>query len=521
MNSHNRNKVIFFDTTARDGKQSPGCNFGPEDTVTLGRQLAALGIDYMEAGFPIASQSDFESVRRVASEIKGIRCCALARAKDEDIEKAAHAFEKAVEPPRIHVFIASSRIHLENKLRLGPEEAITMATSAIKKARQYVDDVEFSPEDSSRTGFDFLKRIVSAAITAGATTINIPDTVGYAVGDEFGSVIKMLIGEIPLISEKNVVISVHCHNDLGIATANTLSGLRNGARQAECTINGIGERAGNTHFAEVVMNLATRKDYYNLETNIHTEQIGPTSRLLSAIIGKPVSDTLPIVGANVFRHSSGVHQDGVLKEAKNYEIITPNIVGWKGETFPLTSQSGRHGLKKRLNDLSYNFESSDLDKFYQKFVALADTKAYIYNSDLQMLVQESTAEQHAESDRWIKLVRVDYHKIDEQRSVIVHLAANGEEFKASGAGNGPVSSTWNAIKNALSRNGLWPGNVELTDFDVGKGAGGVEAIGTALVKVVCGSQTAFGRGADTDIIEACAKAHVMAINHLIHSPLTG
>ena len=519
MKNRNPNRVIFFDTTARDGKQSPGCNFGPEETAVLARQLAMLGIDYMEAGFPVASPNDFESVRRVAEEVGGIRCCALARALDKDIETAARALEKALETPRIHIFIASSDIHLKSKLRVRPEEAIAMTISAIKKAHRYTDDVEFSPEDSSRTGFDFLKRIVAAAISAGAVTINIPDTVGYATGDEFGNIIKKLINEVPVISEKNIVISVHCHNDLGLATANTLAGLKNGARQAECTINGIGERAGNTHFAEIAMNLITRKDCYGLETKINTKQIGPTSRLLTAIINKPVSDTLPIVGANVFRHSSGIHQDGVLKAAKNYEIITPNIVGWQGETFPLTGQSGRNGLKKRLKDIGFDFEGADLDKFYQKFIALADTKTFVYNSNLQMLLQEMEAERHAQSDRWIKLVRVDYHKISDARSVTVRLVANDREFEASGSGNGPVSSVWDAIKNALSRNKLWPENVKLTDFDVGKGAGGVEAIGTALVKISCDSKTAFGRGTDTDIIVACAKAHIAAIDHLIHSPL--
>jgi len=519
MKDRNLNRVIFFDTTARDGKQSPGCNFGPEETVTLARQLAMLGVDYMEAGFPIASPNDFESVRRVAEEIRGIRCCALARALDKDIETAARALEKALETPRIHIFIASSDIHLKSKLRINPEKALAMTVSAIKKAHRYTDDVEFSPEDSSRTGFDFLERIIAAAISAGATTINIPDTVGYATGDEFGSIIKKLINEIPVISEKNIVISVHCHNDLGLAAANTLAGLRNGARQAECTINGIGERAGNTHFAEIAMNLITRKDYYGLETKISTKQIGPTSRLLTTIINKPVSDTLPIVGANVFRHSSGIHQDGVLKETRNYEIITPGVVGWRGETFPLTSQSGRNGLKKRLKDIGYSFRDTDLDKFYQKFIALADIKTFIYNSDLQMLKQELEAAEYNQSDRWVRLIRVDYHKISDTHSVIVRLTANGREFEASGSGNGPVSSVWDAIKNALSRNGLWPGDIRLTDFDVGKGAGGVEAIGTALVKISCDSKTAFGRGTDTDIIVACAKAHIAAINHLIHSPL--
>lgn len=518
-NCNEPNRVIFFDTTSRDGKQSPGCNHSPDDTVILARQLEKLRVDIMEAGFPIASDADFEAVRRVASEVSGIRVCALARAVPADIKRAAEALDKAIEPPRIHTFIASSDVHMDNKLLMTPDEVLEAAQKAVLLARRYIDDVEFSPEDSSRTGFDFLKRIIICAIEAGATTINIPDTVGYAVGDEYGRTIARVFREIPIIREKGIVISVHCHNDLGHATANTLAGIRAGARQVECTINGIGERAGNTHFAEVVMALKTRKDYFGLNVDIDTTHIGPMSRLLAAIVKKPVSDTLPIVGGNVFRHSSGIHQDGVLKDGATYEIMSPKDVGWTGESFPLTSHSGRHGLKKRLADIGYTLTDDELRQFYGMFTALADTKTFVYNTDLHLLMQELLAQRHTASEQWITFERVEYHKIEEHRSVTVHLCAHSEEFEASGTGNGPVSATWDAVKIALARKKLWPGEVQLTSFDVSKGTGGVEAVGTAQVCVCLNGHTAFGRGSHTDIIEACARAHIMAINHLTHVPL--
>jgi len=515
----NKKRVMFFDTTSRDGKQSPGNQHGPDDTVILAKQLAALGADIMEAGFPIACQADFDAVRRVAEEVQDIRCCALARSRDEDIERAAEALKNALLPPRIHVFIASSDIHMENKLRKRPDEVVAIAVAAVRKAREFVDDVEFSPEDASRTGFEFLKRIVHAAIVAGASTINIPDTVGYAIGAEFGTVIRRLIQEVPIITEKGITISVHCHNDLGMATANALAGLENGARQVECTINGIGERAGNTHFAEVVMALKTRYDYYGLDVGIDTTQIGPTARLLCAIIGKPIPDTLPVVGENVFAHGSGIHQHGVGKDRATYEIMDAESVGWKGELFPLSSQSGRSGLGARLQDIGYSVDSDLLGVVYERFVQLAQSKALVYNADLHMLMQEIAGEQHAQKAGWIRLVRVDYHKIDDKRSVIVHLACGDQVFEASDSGSGPVHAAWNAIKVALERQNLWPGKVELAEFDIGKSIGGVDAFGMAQVKIACNGNIAYGRGSNTDIVVAYVQAELAALNHLIFSPI--
>lgn len=516
--SNDSNKVIFFDTTSRDGKQSPGCNHTPDDTVTLARQLVKLKIDIMEAGFPIASDANFESVSRVCREVP-IRTCALARAKDADIERAAKALEKAIMPPRIHTFIASSDIHMDRKLRMTPDEVIQAASHAIDKALSYVDDVEFSPEDSARTGYDFLKRIVRVAAESGAKTINIPDTVGYAVGEEYGSIIAALFRDIPILRVSGVVVSVHCHNDLGLAVANSLAGLQWGARQIEGTVNGIGERAGNTHYAEVALALLTRKDYFKLDVDINTQEIGPTARLLSTIIGKPIPATLPVVGPNVFAHSAGIHQDGVLKERSTYEIMTPELVGWKGESFPLSSQSGRHGLKKRLSEIGYTFDPEDLNVVYQKFTSLADTKVEVHNSDLHMLVQEVTAEKKVRTEHWVSLDRVDYHKIEGRHSATVHLACNGNTFAASGSGDGPADATWDAIKKALDREDLWPGEIQLVDFDIRKGQGGFEAVGFAQVKIRFDGKVGFGRGSDTDIIEAAAKAAISAINHLNHAPI--
>ncbi|MBU0723009.1 2-isopropylmalate synthase [Patescibacteria group bacterium] len=516
----NQDKVIFFDTTSRDGKQAPGNNHSPEETVLLARHLAEMGVDVMEAGFPISSDADFKSVRYVAEEVAGIKCAALARARNEDIECAARAFKNAITPPRIHVFIASSDIHLKDKLRMSEEQVISVAVNAIRKARSYVDDVEFSPEDASRTGFDFLKRIVKATIEAGANTINIPDTVGYAVPKEFGDMIARLNQEVYFLHKHNATLSVHCHNDLGMATANTLAGIKNGARQAHCTINGIGERAGNTHFAEVVMALKTRRDYFGVNINIDTAKIGPTARFLSSVIGKSISDTLPIVGENVFAHSAGVHQDGMNKSRKTYEIMSPELVGWKGELFPLSSQSGRQGLKKRLADIGYTaVDQTLLNTVYAQFIALANTKKLVYNADLHMLMQEINGKEKAKSKHWIRLVRCDYHKVNEERTVVVRLAVNGNEFEASGTGDGPIHSAWSAIKNALQRNNYWPGDVELKSFDIGKSVGGVEACGLAQVQIAMGAKTAYGRGVNTDIVIAYIQAELSAINHLVHTPI--
>ncbi len=514
-------KVIVFDTTLRDGEQSPGCRMDTRSKMLIAEQLECLGVNIIEAGFPIASDGDFEAVSQIAQVSSRATICALARTRPEDIERAAQALEKAERAPRIHTFVATSDVHIEKKLRKSPEEIIDMAVNSIVLAKRFVDDIEFSPEDASRTGLEFLIRIVEVAIEAGATTINVPDTVGYAVGAEYHDLI-LRIGKVARRKNSSTVISVHCHNDLNQAVANTLAGIRAGARQAECCVLGIGERAGNAQFEAVVMALKTRADYYGLEIDINTRELGNTARLVSSIIGKPISDNVPIVGGNVFAHGAGIHFDGVMKDHRTYEIMCPEEVGWKGESAPLIKHSGRHSLSKRLETLGYHLEEKILEAVYQKFVNLADTKTYVYNDDLYLLVQETLTERQARTGHLIVIERVDYHRVGDQLSATVTLSQNGDAFEASGSGDGPVSSTWNAIVNALKRQvtGITvPASLELKDFNVGKSAGGVEAVGLVTLRVESNGQTGYGRGSDTDIVRAFAKAQVAAINHLLQAPI--
>ncbi len=518
--THSGDRVIFFDTTARDGKQAPGNNFGPEDTVRLAQQLVKMRVNIMEAGFPFSSPADFESVRSVATQVHGIHICALARAVEGDITQAARALDGALESPRIHTFIGSSDQHIREKFAKDPQEIVGMAVRAIEHARHYVDDVEFSPEDASRTGFDFLKQIVREAIIAGATTINIPDTVGYSVGDEFGNTIRRLIKEVPIITERGVIVSVHCHNDLDMAAANALAGLANGARQVECTINGIGERAGNTHIAPVAMALKRRQDHYGLKVDIDTTQIGPTAHLLSQIIGKPIPDTLPTVGENVFAHSSGIHQDGISKSKGTYEIMRPEDVGWVGETFPLSSQSGRSGLFERLVALGYNPNANKLQAIYERFVTLAKDKPKVHNQDLHMLMQEVEGESHEGRDGWIKLTKVNYNRTDGAINAAISLRSGAEILRTIASGNGPVNAAAEALQEALTPVGLWPCGARLTEFDIGKSVGGTEALSLSTVCITYKGKFAYGRGADTDIVVASARAIVAALNHLRFSPVS-
>lgn len=513
------NKVLIFDTTARDGKQAPGNNFGPQDTLRLAHQLEKLGVNIMEAGFPIAGPDDFEAVKLVAENISGFTTCALTRATTGDIDTAARALDNALVTPRIHTFIASSDVHIREKLNSDPQCIIEYAVQAVRYAKKYTDDVEFSPEDASRTGFDFLKQIIEATIEAGATTINIPDTVGYALPHIFSDMIARLLQEVPNITEQNIVISTHCHNDLGLATANSLAGVYAGARQVECTINGIGERAGNTHMAEVVMALNTHHNS-GFCTSVTTEEIGKTSSLVSSITNKSIADNTPIVGQNVFAHGSGIHQDGINKSRTTYEIMTPESVGWSGELFPLSAQSGRAGLTKRLNDIGYSLSDTELTLLYEQFVLLAGEKPLIHNEDLHLLVQELHSKMYTDTHGWISIVgEVEYHKIQKTRSSFVYLSCNGIEFQASGSGDGPVDSAWNAIKTALQRQGIWSSGTKLTGFTLGKSVGSTDALGIAHIEVTCGKARAYGRSSDTDIVVASVKAILNALNHLTFTPV--
>jgi 2-isopropylmalate synthase len=381
--------VLVFDTTCRDGKQAPGNNHSPEDTVRIAKQAAHLGVSVFEAGFAASSDADFESVSRVAKEVAGITVCSLARAHIVDIQTTARAFDKALRSPRLHTFIATSDIHLEHKLKLSRDQALAKAVQSVELACSYCEDVQFSAEDATRTDFEYLKVVVREVILAGARTINLPDTVGYALPSEIESMVTQVITQVPEVAEYNVVISVHCHNDLGFATANTLAGIQAGARQVECTINGIGERAGNTHYAEVVMALQTRASHFGVEHSINLSEIGNTARLVSSIVKKPIPDTLPIVGEHVFAHGAGIHQHGVLSHSSVYEIMSPGSVGWQAEQFPLSSQSGRHGLQQRLSILGYAVSSNQLDSVYQDFLLIANTKVLVTNADLYSLIKAS------------------------------------------------------------------------------------------------------------------------------------
>ncbi len=380
-----KDTVSFFDTTCRDGKQAPGNNHGPSDTVRIARLASQMGISVFEAGFAASSSLDFESVSRTASEVSGIIVCSLARTLEQDIIASARALENAVTSPRLHTFIATSDLHLLYKLRLSRDEALEAAVHAVSQARTYVDDVQFSAEDATRTDPQYLAAVVREVILAGARTINLPDTVGYATPSEIAAMVTNILENVPEVREYKVTLSVHCHNDLGLATANTLAGVKAGARQVECTVNGIGERAGNTHYAEVLMALVTRSDYFGISHNLDTKVIGQMAQLVSTVIGKNIPDTLPIVGEHVFAHGAGIHQHGVLTNPLVYEIMSPELVGWIAERFPLSSQSGRHGLERRLQVLGYTLTASALGDCYKDFLKLAETKVLVSDADLHTL----------------------------------------------------------------------------------------------------------------------------------------
>ena len=382
-----KDSLIIFDTTLRDGEQSAGAGLTVDEKLIIAKQLESLGVDVIEAGFAVSSIGDFNAVSLIAETVKNCKVASLARVVEKDIDKAAQALEKAVDP-RIHTFVSSSAIHMEHQMRKDPEEIIDMAVKAVSRAKKYVDDVEFSPMDATRTDMDFLITLLEEAINAGATTINIPDTVGYSVSKEFGESIKMIINKVKNIH--GVIVSVHCHNDLGLAVSNSLSAVENGARQIEGCINGLGERAGNAALEEVIMGLEVRKDHFNVQTKVNTSEIGPTSRMVSNIFGFPMQANKAIVGQNAFRHSSGIHQDAFLKDKSTFEIMEPETVGWRGEALVLGKLSGRAGLKSRLKDLGYEFDEDQLNSLFIKIKDLADSKKEVTDMDLESLILEQS-----------------------------------------------------------------------------------------------------------------------------------
>jgi 2-isopropylmalate synthase len=498
-------RLIIFDTTLRDGEQSPGASMTREEKVRIAKALERMRVDVIEAGFPIASTGDFEAVRTVAAQVKDSVVCGLARATDRDIDRAAEALRGA-EAARIHTFIATSPIHMEVKLRMSPDQVLEQAVRAVRRARQYTDDVEFSPEDAGRSEVGFLCRVIEAVIAAGARTVNIPDTVGYSLPIQFGELMRSLIERVP--NSDKAVFSVHCHNDLGLAVANSLAAVLNGARQVECTINGLGERAGNAALEEVVMAVRTRRDIFACDVGVDTTQIVPVSRLVSGITGFPVQPNKAIVGANAFAHESGIHQDGVLKSRETYEIMRAQDVGWIANRMVLGKHSGRNAFRTRLAELGITLDSEEeLNAAFQRFKDLADKKHEIYDEDLQVLVTDT---QLGADDEHAKLVSLRVcSETGETPIANVILWIDGEERRASAPGSGPVDATFRAIESIVQS-----GTV-LQLYSVSNITSGTDAQGEVTVRVEKGGRIVNGQGADTDIVIASAKAYLHALNKVM------
>lgn len=497
-------QLIIFDTTLRDGEQSPGASMTQDEKVRIARALEKLQVDVIEAGFAIASPGDFASVQAVAREIKNSTVCSLARATEADIARAAEALKPAARS-RIHTFIATSPIHMKQKLRMEPDAVVEAAVKAVKYARQFTDDVEFSPEDAGRSEPDFLCRVLEAVIDAGATTVNIPDTVGYTLPHAFGGLIKDLIERVP--NAHKAVFSVHCHNDLGLAVANSLSAVLNGARQVECTINGLGERAGNAALEEIVMAVRTRRDQFPCDTRLDTTQIVNCSRLVAQVTGFPVQPNKAVVGANAFAHESGIHQDGVIKSRETYEIMRAEDVGWSANRMVMGKHSGRAAFKSRLEELGHRFDDdAQMNAAFERFKVLADKKHEIFDEDLQALVTES---QHVRTEDRVRLVSVEAtsstHGTPQAR---VALTVDGEEKAARASGDGPVDSIFAAIEEMIDS------GAELLLYSVNNISRGTDAQGEVTVRLSKDGRVVNGQGADTDVVIASAKAYVNAVNRL-------
>lgn len=507
MSKNSQNKLIIFDTTLRDGEQSPGASMTRDEKVRIARALEKMRVDVIEAGFPIASQGDFESVQAVARAIKNSTVCGLARALEKDIARAGEALKPA-ESSRIHTFIATSPIHMEMKLRMQPDEVLAQAVRAVKQARGLTDNVEFSPEDAGRSDLDFLCRIIEAVIDAGASTINIPDTVGYNVPHQFGELIKNLLERIP--NSDKAVFSVHCHNDLGLAVGNSLAAVLNGARQVECTVNGLGERAGNAALEEVVMAVRTRQDVFACDTTLDTTQIMACSRLVSSITGFPVQPNKAVVGANAFAHESGIHQDGILKSRETYEIMRAQDVGWAANRMVLGKHSGRNAFKSRMKELNIEFATEqELNETFSRFKDLADKKHDIFDEDLQALVAETTWSAENERFKLVSLKVCSETGETPYASLVLNVAE--KEVAANSDGSGPVDAVFRAIESVINSES------ELQLYSVNAITSGTDAQGEVTVRLEKAGRIVSGQGADTDIVIASAKAYINALNKLSRS----
>ena len=498
-------QLIIFDTTLRDGEQSPGASMTKDEKLRIARQLERLRVDVIEAGFAASSNGDFEAVQAIANAIKDSTVCSLSRANDRDISRAAEALKGAARA-RIHTFIATSPLHMEKKLRMSPDQVLEQAKQSVRFARNLCGDIEFSPEDGYRSEMDFLCRVLETVIAEGATTINVPDTVGYAVPELYGTFIKTLRERVP--NSDKAIWSVHCHNDLGMAVANSLAGVKiGGARQVECTINGLGERAGNCSLEEIVMAVKTRKDYFGLEVNIDTKHIVPASRMVSQTTGFVVQPNKAVVGANAFAHASGIHQDGVLKARDTYEIMRAEDVGWSSNKMVLGKLSGRNAFKARLQELGVQLESeAEANAAFAKFKDLADRKSEIFDEDILALVSDEAVTQEAETYRLVSLRQ--HSETGERPHAEVVFTSDGKEVRGESDGNGPVDASLKAIESHVKS------GAEMVLYSVNAISGSTESQGEVTVRLQNSGRVVNGVGADPDIVVASAKAYLAALNKL-------
>jgi len=497
-------KIFIFDTTLRDGEQSPGASMNMPEKFRLAQQLVKLNVDVIEAGFPIASKGDFDCVKYIADHIRDVQVAGLARCNRKDIDTAWEAL-KGGGYPRIHTFLATSDIHMKHKLKMGREQVLELAMASVRHASQYTSNIEFSAEDASRSDLDFVCQVFGAVIEAGATVLNFPDTTGYALPDEFGAKVRYLIENVPNIDR--AVLSVHCHNDLGLAVANSLEAINNGARQVECTINGLGERAGNTAMEEIVMAIRTRADLMNVHTDVVTEHIHPSSRLVSTITGMPVQPNKAIVGANAFAHESGIHQDGILKERTTYEIIDPKDIGLTKGSLVLGKHSGRHALRDRVDSMGYTLTDEELDRVFLRFKGLADIRREIFEEDLEAIIMDEIIR----IPETYKLVSIGVMSGSMKLpTAAVRLMIDQEEKEGAAIGVGPIDAAYRTIA------GLTETSSKLLYFSVSSITGGTDAQGDVLVKIEDNGKVVVGYGLDPDIITAAAKAYINGLNRLVY-----